>query len=115
MAWVDLCKVSDLSEGEGRFISVEDVNIAIFLKEGKVHVFDDTCPHAGASLSGGTIEEGFVTCPWHFWSFSVETGRMQGGGRARIRVYPVRIVGEGADAVVQADLQVASQERNTSL
>src|SRR5262245_61213225 len=104
MAWVDLCKVSELSEGEGHFVSVEDRNIAVFLKEGKVYVFDDTCPHAGASLSGGTIEEGYITCPWHYWSFSVEDGTMGGGGRAKIRIYKTQIVGEGADAVVQADL-----------
>ncbi len=115
MAWVDLCKVSDLSEGEGRFVSVDDNNIAIFLKDGKVHVFDDTCPHAGGSLSGGILEEGFVTCPWHYWSFNVETGCMQGGGRAKIRIYPTQIVGEGADAIVQADLQVTTESRSTPL
>lgn len=104
MAWVDLCKLSDLSEGEGHFVKVNDRNIAVFIIEGKVHAFDDTCPHAGGSLSAGTIDEGYVTCPWHYWSFSIETGTMAAGGRAKIRVYPTQIVGQGPDAIVQADL-----------
>ena len=104
MAWVELCKASELSESEGRFVSVGELNIAIFLRDGKVYAFDDNCPHAGGSLSGGTLEDGFVTCPWHYWAFNVGTGCMQGGGRAKIRVYHTRVAGEGADAIVQVDV-----------
>lgn len=104
MAWTDLCKLSDLAEGEGKFIPLPDRNLAVFLKEGELHAFDDHCPHAGASLAGGTCEEGFVTCTWHYWSFSLEDGCMAGGGRAKIRVYPTRLEGSGPSATVQADI-----------
>lgn len=104
MAWTDLCKVSELCEGEGKLVTLQEKNIAVFLQEGKYYAFDDTCPHAGASLAGGCIEEGHITCPWHFWGFSVENGTMAGGGRAKIRVYPTRVAGEGAEALLQADL-----------
>lgn len=104
MAWTDLCKVSELTEGEGEFVDHEPDQLAVFLKGGKIYAFQDTCPHAGASLSGGTIEDGCITCPWHYWTFKLDDGTMVGGGRAKIRIYSTRVVGDGADAVVQGDI-----------
>jgi nitrite reductase (NADH) small subunit/3-phenylpropionate/trans-cinnamate dioxygenase ferredoxin subunit len=106
MAWIALCKVSELVEGEGKFVKLPDRNVAVFRKEGTVHVFDDRCPHAGASLSGGTIDDDCVVCPWHQWSFSLEDGTVVGGGRARIRIYPVRIEGDE----VQADIEIQQNQ-----
>jgi len=104
MAWTDLCKLSELVESEGRFVDLGERKLAVFVKEGQLFAFDDTCPHAGASLSGGMVDQGFITCLWHYWSFNLTDGTMVAGGRAKIRVYPVRTVGEGADAIVQADI-----------
>ncbi len=104
MAWTALCKVSDLSEGEGRFVESGDHQIALFLIDGQVHAVQDTCPHAGASLSSGFVEDGCVVCSWHYWAFKLSDGTMASGGRAKLRVYSTRIVGEGPDAVVEADI-----------
>jgi nitrite reductase (NADH) small subunit len=104
MAWTDLCKVSELTEGEGRFVDLGEHQLAVFLKDGSIHACDDSCPHAGGSLSGGMIEDGTVVCPWHYWSFKLTDGTMPAGGRARVRIYATRIVGEGPDALVQADI-----------
>jgi nitrite reductase (NADH) small subunit/3-phenylpropionate/trans-cinnamate dioxygenase ferredoxin subunit len=104
MAWTDLCRASELTEGEGRFVDLGEHQLAVFLVEGQVHAFQDTCPHAGASLAGGMIEEGCVVCPWHYWTFNLTDGTMASGGRAHIKIYSTRITGEGADAVVQADI-----------
>lgn len=105
MAWMDLCKLSELTQGEGRFVDLGERQLAVFLQEGEIHAFDDTCPHAGGSLAGGMIENGCIICPWHYWAFKLTDGTMASGGRARIRIYATRTIGEGADAVVQADVQ----------
>lgn len=36
---------------------------------GRVRVADDRCPHRGASLASGTVEDGCITCPFHGWRF----------------------------------------------
>ena len=104
MAWTDLCKFTDLKDGEGLFVKLADRNIAVFMKDGVIHALDDRCPHAGASLAGGYLDEGNVVCPWHQWTFSLEDGQLVGGGRARIRIYSSRIIGQGDTAIVQADI-----------
>ena len=36
---------------------------------GKAHCLANTCVHRGGSLSGGTIRDGNVQCPYHGWQF----------------------------------------------
>ncbi len=50
----------------------------------------DTCPHAGATLSEGPVEDGIVTCPRHGSRFSVSTGeRVRGPADQGLRTYTV--------------------------
>lgn len=36
---------------------------------GQVHVWDDLCPHRGARLSKGFIQDDRVVCPYHGWNY----------------------------------------------
>ncbi|MPS94500.1 aromatic ring-hydroxylating dioxygenase subunit alpha [Comamonas sp.] len=38
--------------------------------EGRVQSFVDRCPHRGARLSMGRVENGHLECPYHGWQFS---------------------------------------------
>ena len=58
------------------------------------------CPHMGASLSGGVIENGVVTCPWHAWRFRLTDGAWADNPRIKIGCYPVRV--EGDEVQVEA-------------
>ena len=94
-----LCKLSDLAEGLGRTFYLGDLALAVFLVDGKVHVIDDTCPHMGASLGSGFVENGNVTCPWHFWRFRLSDGAWADNPRMGVTCYPVRV--EGDDVLVR--------------
>jgi nitrite reductase (NADH) small subunit/3-phenylpropionate/trans-cinnamate dioxygenase ferredoxin subunit len=48
----------------------------------------------GASLSGGHLENGIVTCPWHAWRFRVTDGTWADNPRVKIPAYNVRVVGD---------------------
>ena len=41
-------------------------------KKGRVGLLEDRCPHRGASLSYGRVEERGVACPYHGWLFDTE-------------------------------------------
>jgi nitrite reductase (NADH) small subunit/3-phenylpropionate/trans-cinnamate dioxygenase ferredoxin subunit len=87
-----VCRVGDLVEGEGRTVEVGNKLIAVFRDRGQLFAIDDVCPHMGASLGGGYLEEGIVTCPWHAWRFRLADGAWADNPRIKIGCYPVRVV-----------------------
>jgi nitrite reductase (NADH) small subunit/3-phenylpropionate/trans-cinnamate dioxygenase ferredoxin subunit len=86
-----VCAKSEVAEGEGKTVEVAGKLVAIFCDQGEYHAIDDMCPHMGASLSGGYIENGIVTCPWHAWRFRLKDGAWADNPRIKIGCYPVRV------------------------
>jgi nitrite reductase (NADH) small subunit len=88
-----VCRDDAVREGDGKTVAVGDKLIAIFRVGGELFAIDDTCPHMGASLSGGYLEDGVVTCPWHAWRFRLSDGAWADNPRIKVGCYPVRAVG----------------------
>jgi phenylpropionate dioxygenase-like ring-hydroxylating dioxygenase large terminal subunit len=40
--------------------------------DGEIRVFDDQCPHRGAALSVGWIDDNQLVCPYHGWRYGAE-------------------------------------------
>lgn len=53
--------------------------VAVAMLAGKLHAFDDTCPHAGCSLAEGELDGTTVECPCHMATFDVTTGEVVDG------------------------------------
>ena len=105
MAWTSLCDLTDLREDTGRYVEIGGFQLAVFLHDGRVYVIDNRCPHAGANLAGGSIDQGCVVCPKHSWPFRLHDGQLRDTPGVGVDVYPVRLVQrEGASTLVQADL-----------
>jgi nitrite reductase (NADH) small subunit len=93
-AFVTVCRTNELSEGDARTVSVNGKLIALFRDSAGFHAIDDTCPHMGASLAGGFVEGGIVTCPWHAWRFRLADGAWADNPRIKIGCYSVRVEGD---------------------
>jgi nitrite reductase/ring-hydroxylating ferredoxin subunit len=59
------------------------------------------CPHLEGPLFQGSVADGCVTCPWHFWRFDLRTGQ---------RVTLLRIPMPGPRLV---RCEIATSERGT--
>ncbi len=105
MAELKVCRVGELADGEGKTVSVDGKLIAVFHSGGGYFAIDDTCPHMGASLSGGYVESDIVTCPWHAWRFRLSDGAWADNPRLKIGCYPVRVEGEHIQVQVAAPPQ----------
>jgi nitrite reductase (NADH) small subunit len=68
----------------GRALCIANVN-------GSISVLNGTCPHEGGPLGEGTIEEGRVVCPWHGFSFNVQTGATRDDPDLRVEVLEAKI------------------------
>lgn len=91
--FVTVAHESEIPEGSGRVFTVGARLVAVFKLGGKLSAIDDLCPHQGASLSAGYLdEEGVVACPWHAWRFSVTSGKWCDNPRLGVDVFQVRVV-----------------------
>ena len=65
--------VAQSSEVVDAPLSVQLLNEAVVLwrnADGLAQAFVDRCPHRGARLSMGRVENGHLECPYHGWQFS---------------------------------------------
>jgi 3-phenylpropionate/trans-cinnamate dioxygenase ferredoxin subunit len=99
--------MSELKEGEGKYVEIGGYRLAVFLHKGEPHVIDDECPHAGGAMSGGWVDDdGCAVCPWHGWSFGLCDGRLKGSTGVGVSVYPVRVHEHEGRKLVQVDLKM---------
>lgn len=91
--FVTVAQVGDIPEGEGRSYPVNGRMVGVFLVNGEYFAISDACPHMGASLATGYVEDGAVTCPWHAWRFCVREGTWLDNPNAKVRTdtYTVRV------------------------
>src|SRR5438105_3801706 len=91
---VAIGKASDIAEGGGTVVRVNQKDVAVFKSNGQFFAIDDLCPHMGASLSGGFVEDGVVTCPWHYWRFRLSDGAWADSPKIKTGCYTVHVVGD---------------------
>jgi nitrite reductase (NADH) small subunit/3-phenylpropionate/trans-cinnamate dioxygenase ferredoxin subunit len=89
-----VARVGELPEGETKVVKVKEKLIALFHHQGQYYALDDVCPHMGASLAGGYVANGIVTCPWHAWRFRLSDGAWADSPRVKTGCYPVRVTGD---------------------
>ncbi|HIG84991.1 MAG TPA: Rieske (2Fe-2S) protein [Verrucomicrobiales bacterium] len=81
----------DLPIGKSAIISAGEDEIALFNYKGKYYAVANKCPHRGAPLGEGRIEEGIVICPNHEWRFKLENGANMQNPELFIPTYPVKV------------------------
>jgi nitrite reductase (NADH) small subunit len=106
--FVTVAKVGDIPEGQGQAFAVNGRMVAVFNEGGKFSAIDDFCPHMGASLAGGYLEAGIVTCPWHAWRFCVHDGKWCDNPKIKIDAFEVQI--EGDDVQVRVPIKQQGTE-----
>ena len=74
MSWVEVGRLADLPEGEGRRVDRSGHRVALFRLEDQVYAIGDRCSHAEASLAEGDLFDTEVECPRHGSAFDLTTG-----------------------------------------
>ena len=84
-------KCADLEIGKSAIIEVGGKEIALFNYKGNFYAIDNTCPHRGAPLGEGRIEEGILICPNHEWRFELKSGWCPQNPELSTEVYPIKV------------------------
>ncbi len=78
---------------------------------GRVGALDNHCPHQGGPLGEGSIENGWLRCPWHGYDYSPTTGKPPAGFSDAPVAYPVE---ERADGTYVQLPEVPERARSVS-
>lgn len=107
--FVTIARVEDFTEGEGKTVTVGERLVAVFLIDGEFRAIDDLCPHQGASLGAGCVEDGEVFCPWHGWRFRLSDGKWADNPRLGVDLFETRVV-DGQVQVGKVQVKEAGKE-----
>lgn len=95
--WIPLCRVDEIQPGRAKYVEAHNRALCVVRVDDSaspfIQVFDDACPHAGQSMSGGHVQGECFVCPWHHWEFRLDRGFNPDNPAIRARTYISRIVG----------------------
>ena len=116
-----LCKLEEISPDRGKEVRLESVDgnryIALFLVEGEVKGFINSCPHQGRSLSWAPDQFLFdddnkLVCPHHGACFELKSGTCVSGPCEGASLTPVNI--EIIDGMISLSEALAQGSANVS-
>ena len=71
-----VCGMTEIMPGQMKKVSVDENEILVTNIDGNYFAIDDTCSHAGATLSEGKLEGSTITCDWHGAKFDCKNGKL---------------------------------------
>jgi thiamine pyrophosphate-dependent acetolactate synthase large subunit-like protein/nitrite reductase/ring-hydroxylating ferredoxin subunit len=77
--WHRVLKPGELGEGRVKTVAVGTRTFALSHHEGRYGCIDNACPHQGGPLGEGSIENGWLRCPWHGYDYSPINGKPPSG------------------------------------
>jgi nitrite reductase/ring-hydroxylating ferredoxin subunit len=89
--FVRIGRVSELDRA-GQFSRwVENHDILVFHREGKIRAFSNICPHFGGPVGFHKMVDGKFICLWHNLPFSADSGQCLSVPRLRLREYKIKV------------------------
>ena len=106
MNWTPITQAGNIPLREGRSVSIDGQEIAIFHLEDRFLAIENRCPHKGGPLCDGIVSGTKVVCPLHGQRFDLETGMPVLASQAKgVATYPARVEA----GVVFVDLSACSK------
>ncbi len=93
--WLKVLEPGELPEGRVKPVTCEHTTVCMTHFEGKYGALDNRCPHQGGPLGEGSIENGWLRCPWHGWDYHPITGEVPGGHDDFLDTYDVDVRDDG--------------------
>ena len=95
LIWYRVADLDELPEGRVMTAVAGAKTLALTHVDGRYAALDNACPHQGGPLGEGSIENGWLRCPWHGWDFNPCTGKSPGEFEDGVATFPVEIREDG--------------------
>ncbi len=93
--WLKALSVDELPDGRVKPVTCQHRTVCMTHFEGTYAALDNRCPHQGGPLGEGSIENGWLRCPWHGWDFHPTTGGSPEGLDDGVETFPVEVREDG--------------------
>ncbi len=95
----------DLKEGQMKELEVDGRHVLLVRVDGQFYAYGATCPHEGAPLAEGTLNDGHIRCPWHQSLYSAITGDMiSPPSLDSLPKFPVRLDGQDVRVTIGEEM-----------
>src|SRR5262245_50940234 len=88
--WHRVDPVDVPGEGRVRSVAVDGRTVALARCGHALGALDNRCPHQGGPLGEGSIENGWLRCPWHGYDYDPLSGRPPEGFSDGVTSYEVQ-------------------------
>ena len=103
LTWYKALEPDELAEGRVKPVTCAHMTVCMTHHQGRYNALDNRCPHQGGPLGEGSIEKGWLRCPWHGWDYDPHSGDSPGGHDDGVEVYPTEV---REDGVYLADIHI---------
>ena len=109
--WHRILGPDELPDGRVTTVTVDQRSYAVSHLDGTYGVLDNRCPHQGGPLGEGSIEKGWLRCPWHGYDYSPCSGQPPPPFDDAPAAYPTEVGDDGVYALLP---DPAPRERTVS-
>lgn len=91
MKWYKLSELFYTDQPFIKKVIVGGKAICVVGYNGEIFALAAKCPHAGEDLARGWCADGKLVCPYHRFSYNLETGRGSAGQNDYVDTYQVKV------------------------
>ena len=93
--WHRVAGPGDIADGRVTRVVAGHLSLALTRVGDRYGALDNRCPHQGGPLGEGSIEGGWLRCPWHGYDYDPLSGAPPAGFSDRPACYPVEVREDG--------------------
>jgi 3-phenylpropionate/trans-cinnamate dioxygenase ferredoxin component len=100
--WQNLASFKEVKEKKMLRVELDKMAVLLIFQDDSVYALNDKCPHLGASLAKGSLNDGVLTCAAHHTKIDIKTGDIVDNAKIlfikfkvkNATVYPVKVDGD---------------------
>ena len=100
--WHRVADIGELAEGRVKTVQAGHRSVALTHCGGRYGALDNHCPHQGGPLGEGSIEKGWLRCPWHGYDYDPHDGTPPPGFSDAPESFPVEVRDDGVYVEIRA-------------
>ena len=98
--WLPATALAEIPDGATRTLEVDGHSLLLSRFGDKVSCFENACAHMGMAMDGGEIAAGLITCPYHGFRYSLESGECLTAPEVQLQPHGVRVVGDRIEVLL---------------